>query len=195
MPRTAGTDITRAGIVDDFYNAITLPVNSAAKWHSGSNPGGVIQSGIVAGSTVTNYTPSSLQSNLLSGTTVSTSPTAGELAVGDASLGAVNTLLRNTAQVLSRSRNVRLMKYYGTSYGVATLAYDATNLAHMSSSWQIAIGSVPSLGGGEVTASAFNTFITNLTNTVTAHRNTTLTFTELWCHSNCHSNHSSRSRR
>lgn len=189
---TPNTDLTRNDVASAFKTQITDVVNALSKWHSGSNPGGA--NAPLSGS-VSSYSPAPLTSSLLASTTVTTSPTAAELVVGDASLAAVNTLLRNTAIVCSRARMVRLMKYYNnTNAGTNSLLYDQTNLAHLNSTYQLS-SLAPTLAAGDASASAFDTFITNLQTAVTNHRNTTLTFTEQWCHSSCHSSHSSRGRR
>lgn len=143
-------------------------------------------------------TPAPLTGALLAGNTVSSSPVAGDIAFGNLSLGAVATLLQNTAIVLSRARLVRLIKQYRSTLGgyvPMVTAYDTTNHAHLTAAYQLSSTGVTSPSVGDVDASVFNTFVTNLQSAVTSHRNTLVTFTETWCHSSCHSSHSSRSRR
>lgn len=143
-------------------------------------------------------TPAALSSALLAGNTVTSSPAASDLTLGNISLSAVQTLLENTARVLSRARRVRLIKRYRATlsgYTPLTTAYDETEVAHLSSAYQLASTGVTPLASGNLDASNFNTFVDQLEAAVTAHRNSTLTFTETWCHSSCHSNHSSRGRR
>lgn len=151
---------------------------------------------------VQSTTPSPLSSNLLAGNTVTTSPTAAEIALGNLDLSNLATLLQNAAIVCSRARSVRLRKYYNATYiagsptpPASTLVYDVTNVAHLSSAWQLGSTGVANPAAGDVDASAFNSFISQLETAVTTHRNTVVNFTEQWCHSSCHTNHSSRNRR
>lgn len=75
--------------------------------------------------------------------------------------------------------------------------------------WQLTTGGVITIGvttltftlfntvtlSGDVTAAGLNTLVDNFSDAVAAHRDTVVPFYEIWCHSSCHSSHSSRGRR
>lgn len=191
VPVTGNTNITRADATATFKTQITDPVNALPKWHAGSNPGGA---NVPLGG-LSSASPALLNTVVLNTTTVSLSPIASEVALGNVSAGALGSLLQTTAIVLSRARNVRLQKYYNNTVGAGNyIFYDQTNIAHLSPAYQLGATGVPN-PSGNLSASAFNTFVTQLQTAVTNHRNSTILFVEQWCHSSCHSSHSSRGRR
>lgn len=75
--------------------------------------------------------------------------------------------------------------------------------------WQLTTGGVITIGvtaltftlfntvtlTGNISAGGLNALVGNFNDAVAAHRDTVIPFYEIWCHSNCHSNHSSRGRR
>lgn len=193
IPVTANTDTSRADVTGQFRQQITNPVNTLVVWHSGSHPGGVPP---VAGATLSSSTPGPLGSNLNFGTSIfPTFPATTDLPLGAISVSTLGTLMRNAAVLMSRAREVTLIRQYTTG-ATPNVVSTQTAIAHMNATWQLgSTASVINPPAGNVSASAYATFINSLQTLVTNHRNTTVTFTETWCHSNCHSNHSSRNRR
>lgn len=64
--------------------------------------------------------------------------------------------------------------------------------AHLTSTYQ----TTPTVSlSGNITATGLDAVVNTVNAAIAAHRNTTVNFTETWCHSSCHSNHSSRGRR
>lgn len=192
VPVSANTPITRAEFTETFRSQVTDPVNAIPKWHASSNPAG----GNVPSGSFSSASPVLLSSVLLNGPTITSSPVASELAgftAVSASLAASH--LQNTAIILSRARQVRLVKYYNdtVTYGNYVF-FDQTAVSHLNSSYQLTTTGI-SNPSGTLSATGFNLFVTQLQNAVTAARNNTLTFTEQWCHTSCHANHSSRGRR
>ena len=190
MTIASNNSIVKSEITTKFRTEITDIINATGKWHATSWPSGAPSSGGTRGS----VTPGVLGDNLLPGETVTTAPLDTDIPFGDISLSQFILQLRTAASILSRCRNVRLIKMYQTGSTNAT-EYDVTAPAHMSSAWEKAAGTFSSIPGGDVSASAVLTFINTLNAEISAHRNSVVTFTENWCHSNCHNNHSSRNRR
>jgi hypothetical protein len=99
---------------------------------------------------------------------------------------------------LSKCRNTQLRKFYldnnSPTPAPGDLLYNVTNPAHLVPIYGLSTTGVTN-PSGNLSASGFNTFVTQLQTAVTNHRNTVVTFDEYWCHNSCHSNHSSRSRR
>lgn len=202
VPVSGLTNIIRSEVTDTFNSQVTDVVNAISKWSTSTTaqnaapaplpgiPGGWTQT-----NTVSSYSPASLNSEMLAGSTVypAASVIAG-LPLGNASYTVLGNLLINTSLVLSRCRNVNLKKYYQDDNSSNLLLFNVTNPAHMASLYQSSSLGV-GFGGGDIDASSFNTFVSQLSAAVTAHRNTTLFFTEQWCHTSCHSSHSSRGRR
>jgi hypothetical protein len=187
---TPNTDITAASAVSNFQTLIRDPVNNiSGKWTSSSHPGGVAITGYP---TLSSATPSTLASALLAGDQITTAPIASSIPAGDLNLATFRNILLNAASVLGQCRYATLNKYYGS--GASWIFYNTqSNYAHLNSSYALAI-STP-YTSGDVSASVLDNYVLTLQTAVTNWRNTTVTFAEYWCHSNCHSNHSSRGRR
>ena len=176
-------NITKGDVVSYMQALITQPVNGTRKWATDNNPTGA----------ATSYSPGPLTNYMYAGQVLTYSPGTSEVSGGTVSLAQTCAVLRNAAQVLSRARNVRLIR---TSYPYSSYFYDQTVLTHMNSGYQAAIGDFPANPAyGNATVAAINTFVDGLNGVVAAYRNSTLTFVEYYCHSSCHSNHSSRGRR
>lgn len=193
IPVSGGTNTSRADVTGQFRQEITNVVNTLVVWHSGSHPGGVPPN---VGDTLSSSTPGPLGSNLNFGTSIfPTFPATSDLPTGAISRSTLSSLMRNAAVLMSRAREVTLIRQFTTGVTNSTVSTQ-TAIAHMNATWQLAsTASVSDPPAGNVDASAYTTFINNLETLVTNHRNSTVVFTEVWCHSNCHSNHSSRNRR
>lgn len=191
VPVIGDTNATRADATATFRTQITDPVNAISKWHATNNPAGA---NVPLGG-LSSASPALLSAVLLNTNVVTNSPTTAEFTFSTLSTSALGTLFQNAAIVLSRARNVRLVKYYSdTNSGTNNIFFDQTAVSHLNSAYQLSSTGVTT-PTGTVSASAFNTFVSQLQTAVTNHRNATLTFTEQWCHSSCHSSHSSRGRR
>lgn len=178
------TDITRDSAVLYMQQLMRDPINALGKWASDNDPTGAASS----------YSPGPLTPNMLPGQTVSSSPLGSEItSTTDIIRTEVCNVLRNAAVILSRCRNVRLVK---TSYPYSSNFFDVTQATHMNAAYQISSGSLPAdVPAGDISYATLTAFVDSINTIVTNHRNTTLTFVEYYCHSNCHSNHSSRGRR
>lgn len=173
--------INRSDVISYFQSQITNPINGTGKWATDNDPSADASS----------YSGSGRLLYQMGAGQVLTYGPAGEIPAGAVSVSTLSYVLKNAATVLSRARMVRLIK---TSYPYSSYWYDSTTLAHMSSAYQTGMGTAD-LVGGNVSWSQVVAFINSLQGEVTAWRNNTLTFVEYYCHSSCHSNHSSRGRR
>ena len=113
--------------------------------------------------------------------------------IGDTNITAATlvTNFKSYATALSRIRYCRLIHYYNNngSYGVT---YDDTQITSTGrTDFQADMSGVSSAGitsGSNITATNIDNFVTNLSNAIAGNRNSTLTFSEYYCHSSCHSN-------
>lgn len=203
VPVTGSTNAVVLDATNTFNTQITDVVNAIVKWTNTSGAYAVIPSplptrpsGWTQTNTVTGYTPTSLNPQLLPGQMVASSAAINVsiATTANLSVSVLSTLLINSAKALSRCRLVNFKQYYQDDNTSNQLLTNVTDEAHMQAAYQL--GSIAAtLAGGDVDASLFNTFIGQLSTAVTNHRNTTLFFSEQWCHTSCHSSHSSRSRR
>lgn len=135
-----------------------------------------------------------------SGLSVTNSPQTTDLPAANIVASSLETALRNATVELSNVRAFTLKKYYTTTSGTTEYAtFSATG--NLTDAYRLAYGSTPaasgySIGSGQnVSASNLDSYVTALNAALTAHRGSTVTFNEYWCHSSCHSSHSSRTRR
>lgn len=184
-------DITTASAVSNFQNLITIPVNGiAGKWTSTNHPGGIAVPGYP---TLSNSVPTPIASALLAGDTMTGAPVAGTLGSGNISLAVLTSVFVSAASTLSQARNATLNKFY--QVGVTQNLYSSvTNVAHLTTTYAKTTG-WPTLSTGDIDSTAFDVYVSALQTAVSDWRNATVTFTEYWCHSNCHASHSSRGRR
>ena len=174
-------NINRSDVVAYFQAQITNPINAAGKWAADNDPSAAASSYSGNGR---------LLYQMDAGQVLTYSPD-GDIPVGNISVSTLSSVLKNAATVLSRARMVHLVK---ASYPYTSYFYDATVLAHMTAAYQTGMATAD-LAGGDVSWTEVVNFITSLQSEVTAWQNTTLTFAEYYCHSSCHTNHSSRGRR
>lgn len=190
MAIASNNNINKVEVTTRFRTDVTNIINGYSKWHSTNWPSSAPSSG----GTRQSATPGVLGDNLLPGAVVTTKPLDTDIPYGDVNLGQFVLQLRTAASILSRCRNVRLIKNFKTG-STNNTEYDQTSLAHMTATWEKAVGTFSNLASGDVSPSAVLAFIAALDAEIAAHRSSTVTFTENWCHSNCHSNHSARNRR
>jgi hypothetical protein len=166
---TAGDSITKANIVASMA-ALSSTYNTGIVWGTHSQP---FQTDITGGD-------ASGYSQTLEADISDTNITASTLSLN----------FRTYANLLSRIRNVRLVKYYQIQGDVrAQVNSDETNMTNLKSDY----GYDPNLmhtndvvAGTVVTASALDLFVTTLATTIETNRNATVTIEEFYCHSNCH---------
>jgi len=214
----AGTDITKDNItgsggvdLNSFKQQITDVVNALTKTTSVSANGTALgQKPFGSGAPIsgslssTNYggTPP-LSAPLVAPGTVTNSPQASDIAGANIAAATLITLFQNTAVLLSRVRRYSMVKTYLSPapviqlsltepgrYGYLTTTYQA-NPATTTPAITTSLAALT----GDISAATLNTVIDNVDTAITNHRNTTVAFTETWCHSSCHSSHSSRNRR
>lgn len=181
------------GVLEHFQTNVTNVINGYGKWATdGYNPfysnyplgGYYLYSDSWGG-----YTP------LKAGQAVTSAPDTGSLPSAAIVLSELTMALRNASVALSNARQLHLTKYYYDQYYNAVLWADfGVALAHMTDNFRMGDPG-GGIAGGDVTAAGVNAFSTTLWNVLSAHRASTVGFVEYWCHSACHSNHSSRNRR
>jgi hypothetical protein len=205
---TSNTLITKEdtppGILAQFQTQVTDVVNGLSKWNIGGTNEFLYNAPVLSFAIdSTNFGGSA---PLKAGSTVSTEPTASALSdvkvsAEDAVFG-VETVLRNAVVALSNARQHRLRKYYYNAVYTLILHADyGVQMGHLTDTYRIALGSVPTSPApnvqlnSPVSASTLDAYVTTLDGILTAHRANTVDFNEYWCHSACHSSHSSRNRR
>ena len=194
VPASPTAPIGRADAATQFRQQITSIVNTLAVWYAESHPGGADP---IGGKTLQSATPSTLAAALRNGQIATNGPLTSSMPTGNVSVATLTAVLTDTAQMLSRVRRTRLVKYYSnTEVGTNAAVWDQTQYAHLSAAYQISsTGVTPPTPGTDATAASYNQFVNNLQAAIAAHRETAVLFTEQWCHTNCHTNHSSRGRR
>jgi hypothetical protein len=193
---TANTNATRASVVAQFQAIITQPINATSKWSTGANPGSTAGGAIgVAGTPGNGFVPDALINIVQPGDVVYAGPYNTDIAAGNASVSNTQLVLQNAAIALSASRLVRLLKI---SYPYTSYFYDATAPTHLNASYQMASApTVPAAPDGTYTlsASTLDAYINTLLTAIQINYNSVVTLTEYYCHSSCHTNHTSRGRR
>jgi hypothetical protein len=190
------TPVDGSGILAQFQSQVTDFVNAQSKWNlSGTNNflGNFPLGGYALYST--NFGGSA---PLKAGETISNAPDSTSLPNVKVLASEVETALRNAVVVLSNAREFHLRKYYYNSVWTPVLWADfGVQLGHLTDTYRLALGSVSTGLATEtpVDASDLDGYVTTLDGELTSHRTNTLDFNEYWCHSACHSSHSSRNRR
>lgn len=201
---TANTNITKSdvaagGVLAQFQANVTDVINNASKWNT-TGTDYFLSKYPLAGYSL-NSTNFGGVDPMKAGTYLTSQPDTTSLTTPNVLASAIEGALRNACVVLSNARKINLTKYYyNTAYTPVLWAAWAGQLAHLSDAYRIALGSVPTSGGtvaagANVSASTLDAYVTTLNNTLANHQNTVVSFVEYWCHSACHSSHSSRNRR
>lgn len=164
---TAGVNITKTNIVASMEALKTL-YNTGIVWSATNNPFSQ------APGTATNITiPASF---------------ADEISDTNITASTLTTNFKNYAQLLSRIRSVRLLKWYQNQGDPrSSLQFDETNITSLSETYQIAPDPLIGLNGGAtIDASDLDDFVALLSAAINNNRTTTVTIEEFYCHSNCH---------
>ncbi len=198
----ANTNVTKSdaapGVLQQFQTQVTNFINATSKW-SADGTDYFLSKAPITGYSI-NTTNFGGVDPLKSGQVLTSQPDPVTLSSADVIASAIETTLRVAAVTLSNARKINLTKYYYNTTYVPVLWHDyGVVMAHLSDAYRIALGSVPTSAavetGQNISAVALDTYVTTLDNTLQAHQNTVVAFTEYWCHSACHSSHSSRNRR
>jgi hypothetical protein len=164
---TKGSNITKANIVAQIKTLASY--NNSIVWGSDNNPFS--------------------QSNPTGGTT--SGYAYGNVETIDDNAVLANTIganFRAYANLLSRIRQVRLLKWYQVQGEPRNnLDYDVTNLTNLNSDYGTPMDSIaaPQIGDN-ISADALDSFVAALSNQVNSTRVSTVTVEEFYCHSNCH---------
>jgi len=166
---TKGSNITKSNIVATM-ESVRNTYNGGIVWASNNQP---FQTDITGGDT-SGYATGSFTADI-SDTNVTASTIVSNF--------------RGYATLLSRIRNVRLLKYYQIQGDpAARLDYDSTNMTNLNSSYAADMTSYGFSTGDSINASDLDQFVGNLAGAISGNRSNTVTVTEYYCHSNCHSN-------
>lgn len=177
---TTGVVVNRTNMVEDF-SGMRNSINGSIVWHAGNhpfNPGATNDYGsnLPAQGSSAGEATGDLGSQMLSGDSLITASTI------------INNF-RNYSVLLSRIRRCRLIRYYNDN-GTNVVTYDDNQITSTGqSTWQRGFGDVgASFGSGtDVTASGVDSFVSSLNSVLAGHRDSTLIFSEYYCHSSCHS--------
>lgn len=178
---TSGVVIDRTNMVEDF-TGMRNSINGSIVWHGGNhpfNPG------------ATNDYGSNLPAQG-SGSGEATGDLGSQMLSSDSLITASSIInnFRSYSVLLSRIRYCRLIRYYNDN-GTNVVTYDDTQITSTGqTTWQR--GSFDDVGasfgsGSDVAASGVDNFVSSLSGVLTSHRNSTLVFSEYYCHSSCHS--------
>ncbi len=176
---TPGSNITKSSITADMAS-VRNSVNSLIVWSASSNP----------------FNPSA--SNDYGSINPAQGSSSGE-ATGDLGANITDTNItastivsqfKSYSTALSRIRSCRLIQYYNNN-GSQQVIYDNTQITSTGrTDFQADMSGVSSTGvssGQAVNASAIDSFVSNLSTAISNNRNSTLIFSEYYCHSSCHS--------
>lgn len=181
------------GVTDQFRTQITDAVNALPKQASDTGNFFGYNSpyiGYLAGDDYGGVPP------LQAGQTLTTSPLGVDVAGANVSASVLVTLFQNTASVLTSARNYQVLKTYLSIYGNSAALYGPA-LGNLTSPYRASPGSfaVGLTANTNVNAVALDAVVNTVDAAIAAVRVSTVTFNETWCHTSCHSSHSSRSRR
>ena len=170
MP-TQGDGVTKATIVAQM-ESVRNTYNSSITWGTNNQP---FQTDITGGDTGGWATQSF----------------AGDISDINITASTITNNFRSYATLLSRIRNVRLLKWYQNGGDPrSSLTFDSTQLANLNSNYQVVLsgtGSNP-VTDNIITASGLDTFVGQLSTAINNNRTNTITIEEFYCHSNCHGN-------
>jgi len=162
---TAGDNITKANIVASMA-ALSSTYNTGIVWGTHNQPFQID----ITGGDASGYSQT-LQSDI-SDTNVTAST--------------ITTNFRAYATLLSRIRNVRLLKYYQIQGDIrAQTDYDTTNMTNLNNDYRATMTGGPS-SDNIIDASDLDDFVSALSTAINDNRTSTVTIEEFYCHSNCH---------
>lgn len=179
---TSGVDISKTNIFERF-TTMRNTVNGSVVWYNGSHPFNTGASNDYG----SNLPAQGSQSGEATGN-------LGQAALVNDSLITASTIVnqyRAFSVLLSRIRRCRLVRHYNDN-GSDVIQFDETQVTSTGRD-DFSRGNFNDVGTSiasqsVVTASTIDSFVVDLENTLTSHRNSTLTFNEYYCHSSCHSN-------
>jgi hypothetical protein len=162
---TSGDNITKTNIVASMEALKTL-YNKDIVWSGTNNPFSQ-----APGTAVNITVPASF---------------AAEISDTNITASTITTNFKNYAQLLSRIRSVRLLKWYQNQGDPrSSLQYDATNITSMADGYKISPD--PLIGvSGIISAPDLDAFVALLSTAINNNRTSTVTIEEFYCHSNCH---------
>ena len=217
MPST-GNLISKQSLIDDFIAAVMTPAANSSRWHSTSVP--TTTSRIWdAGAVITVSPRSVINETVLSPSTAGLeNPTTANLPTNPITATEIVNVFRSYAYNTTRIRNVTYGMYY-TIYGngsyietgipsdnpgahasgaiTGTLS-EGTGLAHLTTTYLVALPAVANTPAGNALISApnLNSFFSNLRTVANPATNGSANIDLRICHSSCHNNcHGSRGRR
>lgn len=168
---TQGDGVTKATIVAQM-ESVRNTYNSSITWGTNNQP---FQTDITGGDT----------------NGWATQSFAGDISDINVTASTITNNFRSYATLLSRIRNVRLLKWYQNQGDPrSSLTFDSTQLANLNSNYQVDLsgtGSNP-VTDNIITASGLDTFVGQLSTAINNNRTNTITIEEFYCHSNCHGN-------
>jgi len=165
---TAGDNITKANITASMEALKSY--NSDIVWHSGNQP---FQTDITGGDT-SGYATQTYANDI-----ADTNVTASTLVAN----------FKGYATLLSRIRNVRLVKYYQNQGDPrSAITFDETQVTNLNNNYAtIFAADFDPVPGGSISASALDTFVNYLNTGISNNRAAGgVTIEEFYCHSNCH---------
>jgi hypothetical protein len=164
---TAGSNITKANITASME---TLKYyNSGIVWHSGNQPFQTdITGGDASGYATQSYANDISDTNVIANT--------------------IYTNFTNYAKLLSRIRNVRLLKWYQIQGEPrAQLNSDETQITNLNSNYETIFGlDWKPNANTTIVASDLDNFVNYLSSGISSNRAGGITIEEFYCHSNCH---------
>ena len=170
---TNASDIITKTNITASAEATFKHYNSGIVWHSGNQPFQTdITGGNASGYATQTYANDISDTNVTASTLVSN--------------------FRSYATLVSRIRNVRLLKWYQIQGEPrAQLDYDSTQMTNLNSNYQYDMeatqsGSLKPESNGSISASNLDAFVASLGTAVNTNRLSTVTIEEFYCHSNCH---------
>lgn len=184
---TSGTNITKATVVDSFNGSVTNPLNAVISWHIGSYP--MYPGGAASGS----YQSGSPGTGILGGSS-NAGMSATDIPDTVVTASTIVNAYRYYAGLSSRVRSVRYIKYYNNN-GSWGAFYDGTAYMNYSSNFVNPADPGTVAQGGQISAPTLNALIKNMYDQAVTYKDTTVTYSEYWCHYNCHNNYGARSRR
>jgi len=167
---TAGDNITKANITASMEALKSY--NSGIVWHSGNQP---FQTDITGGD-ATGY---------------ATQTYADDISDTNVTASTITNNFKAYASLLSRIRNVRLLKWYQIQGDVrAQLNSDETNITNLNANYAVA-GFAPTVSTwpnseDQINAASLDAFVSQLSTAINDNRTFTVPLEEFYCHSNCH---------
>ena len=175
---TAGDNITKANITASMEALRSF--NSGIVWHTDNNP--------FTPSITNNYGAAGVSPLGGDASGYANGGMAGDISDTNVTASTITTNFRVYATLLSRIRNVRLLKWFQIQGDIrAQLDYDTTNITNLGDNWKADMSTITGPASGNIVdASDLDDFVSALSTAINNNRTNLLTFEEYYCHSNCH---------